>query len=137
MLWLGSLGYSTTETDIGWDGRDRENCTVFVAELPPQVQEDELKALFKDVSLQGSVRVVLTYLLTLTFLRLVWEHTGSQDHPIAQLVGCDSGVHGASKSCSLGQLKFDLTYCATCRIASQLGSQRTKSAFAARRLPSI
>ncbi|KAI0769831.1 RNA-binding protein Prp24 [Fomes fomentarius] len=35
--------------------RDRENCTVFVAELPPQVQEDELNALFKDC---GSIREV-------------------------------------------------------------------------------
>ena len=30
--------------------RDRENCTVFVAQLPAGVQEDELTALFKDVS---------------------------------------------------------------------------------------
>lgn len=30
--------------------RDRENSTVFVADLPTQVTEDELKELFKDVS---------------------------------------------------------------------------------------
>lgn len=29
--------------------RDRENCTVFVADLPEGTKEDELKALFKDV----------------------------------------------------------------------------------------
>lgn len=29
---------------------DRENCTVFVAELPPEATEADLKALFKDVS---------------------------------------------------------------------------------------
>ncbi|KAI0700046.1 RNA-binding protein Prp24 [Cerioporus squamosus] len=35
--------------------RDRENCTVFVAELPAGVQEDELTALFKDC---GSIREI-------------------------------------------------------------------------------
>ncbi|KAH9890065.1 RNA-binding protein Prp24 [Cubamyces lactineus] len=35
--------------------RDRENCTVFVAELPAGVQEDELAALFKDC---GSIREI-------------------------------------------------------------------------------
>jgi squamous cell carcinoma antigen recognized by T-cells 3 len=30
--------------------RDRENCTVFVANLPPNTTEDELTALFRDVS---------------------------------------------------------------------------------------
>ena len=29
--------------------RDRENCTVFVSDLPESVAEDDLKALFKDV----------------------------------------------------------------------------------------
>ena len=29
--------------------RDRENCTVFVADLPTDVIEDELEALFRDV----------------------------------------------------------------------------------------
>ena len=29
--------------------RDRENSTVFVADLPPGTTEDRLKALFKDV----------------------------------------------------------------------------------------
>jgi len=29
--------------------RDRENCTVFVSELPESAAEDDLKALFKDV----------------------------------------------------------------------------------------
>jgi len=29
--------------------RDRENCTVFVSDLPESVTEDDLKALFKDV----------------------------------------------------------------------------------------
>ena len=42
--------------------RDRENCTVFVAELPAGVQEDELTALFKDVSatFQAYFPIVLT-----------------------------------------------------------------------------
>ncbi|KAI0712607.1 RNA-binding protein Prp24 [Earliella scabrosa] len=35
--------------------RDRENCTVFVAQLPAGVQEDELTALFKDC---GSIREI-------------------------------------------------------------------------------
>ncbi|TFK90773.1 RNA-binding protein Prp24 [Polyporus arcularius HHB13444] len=35
--------------------RDRENCTVFVAELPAEVQEEELTALFKDC---GSIREI-------------------------------------------------------------------------------
>ncbi|KAI8978842.1 RNA-binding protein Prp24 [Trametes punicea] len=35
--------------------RDRENCTVFVAELPAGVQEDELAALFKDC---GTIREI-------------------------------------------------------------------------------
>lgn len=30
--------------------RDRENCTVFVSELPESATQDDLKALFKDVS---------------------------------------------------------------------------------------
>jgi RNA recognition motif-containing protein len=30
--------------------RDREHCTVFVADLPDGITEDELNALFKDVS---------------------------------------------------------------------------------------
>ena len=30
--------------------RDRENCTVFVSDLPESASEDDLKALFKDVS---------------------------------------------------------------------------------------
>lgn len=33
------------------DCRDRENCTVFVSDLPESATEDDLKALFKDVSL--------------------------------------------------------------------------------------
>jgi len=32
------------------DYRDRENCTVFVSDLPESTAEDDLKALFKDVS---------------------------------------------------------------------------------------
>lgn len=36
-----------------WNGciliRDRENCAVFVADLPPDTTDDDLKALFKDV----------------------------------------------------------------------------------------
>ena len=32
------------------DCRDRENCTVFVSDLPESTAEDDLKALFKDVS---------------------------------------------------------------------------------------
>lgn len=31
------------------DQRDRENCTVFVADLPTGTNEEQLKALFKDV----------------------------------------------------------------------------------------
>lgn len=31
------------------DHRDRENCTVFVSDLPESTTEDDLKALFKDV----------------------------------------------------------------------------------------
>jgi len=30
-------------------GRDRENSTVFVADLPPGTTEDKLRTLFKDV----------------------------------------------------------------------------------------
>ena len=30
--------------------RDRENCTVFASELPPNVQEEDLRGVFKDVS---------------------------------------------------------------------------------------
>ena len=33
------------------DCRDRENCTVFVSDLPEGTMEDDLKALFKDVRL--------------------------------------------------------------------------------------
>ncbi|TRM63998.1 hypothetical protein BD626DRAFT_547754 [Schizophyllum amplum] len=35
--------------------RDRENCTVFASELPPNVQEDDLRALFKDC---GAIREI-------------------------------------------------------------------------------
>lgn len=31
------------------DYRDRENCTVFVADLPTGTSEEQLRALFKDV----------------------------------------------------------------------------------------
>jgi hypothetical protein len=37
------------------DTRDRENCTVFVSELPESATEDDLKALFKDVCLFSTV----------------------------------------------------------------------------------
>ena len=33
-----------------WIDRDRENSTVFVSNLPPEVTDDDLKRLFKDVS---------------------------------------------------------------------------------------
>lgn len=36
-------------------GSDRENCTVFVADLPAGVTEDELGTLFKDVQISPSV----------------------------------------------------------------------------------
>ncbi|KAL1745101.1 hypothetical protein HDZ31DRAFT_37139 [Schizophyllum fasciatum] len=35
--------------------RDRENCTVFASELPPNVQEEDLRGLFKDC---GSIREI-------------------------------------------------------------------------------
>lgn len=36
-------------SDWSLSNSDRENCTVFVANLPPSTAEDDLRALFKDV----------------------------------------------------------------------------------------
>lgn len=53
--------------------RDRENSTVFVAELPKDVSEDDLKTLFKDV------RYVLKYLASFDLLT-VWPSERGQNY---------------------------------------------------------
>ncbi|KAK0188159.1 hypothetical protein F5146DRAFT_1141608 [Armillaria mellea] len=37
--------------------RDRENCTVFVADLPPSVKEDDLRVLFQDCGIIKAIKV--------------------------------------------------------------------------------
>ncbi|KAK0449212.1 hypothetical protein EV421DRAFT_1780622 [Armillaria borealis] len=37
--------------------RDRENCTVFVADLPPSVKEDDLRALFQDCGIIKAIKI--------------------------------------------------------------------------------
>ncbi|KAK0221961.1 hypothetical protein IW262DRAFT_1448129 [Armillaria fumosa] len=37
--------------------RDRENCTVFVAALPPSVKEDDLRALFQDCGVIKAIKI--------------------------------------------------------------------------------
>lgn len=44
--------------------RDRENCTVFVSELSPNASEQDLRGLFKDVSI-CYLSMSLTHLLIL------------------------------------------------------------------------
>lgn len=39
------------------DHRDRENCTVFVADLPAGAGEEQVKALFKDVCIRSEHEV--------------------------------------------------------------------------------
>ena len=40
--------------------RDRENCTVFVADLPKGATEEEIKALFEDVGITVLYLVITT-----------------------------------------------------------------------------
>jgi len=41
--------------------RDRENCTVFVADLPNDVMDEDIHKLFNDVSVSPCAQVVLIY----------------------------------------------------------------------------
>ncbi|KIK95320.1 hypothetical protein PAXRUDRAFT_140954 [Paxillus rubicundulus Ve08.2h10] len=59
--------------------RDRENCTVFVADLPSQTTEDQLRALFKDC---GEIRAVKLTSMTETLVATV-EFTARDSIPPA------------------------------------------------------
>ncbi|KIJ17712.1 hypothetical protein PAXINDRAFT_130029 [Paxillus involutus ATCC 200175] len=80
--------------------RDRENCTVFVADLPSGTTEEQLKALFKDC---GEVRAVKITNLTETVVATV-EFTARDSIPPAltkdkkRIDGMEVSVHLAWRS---------------------------------------
>ena len=45
--------YHTNPATLTTSFSDRENCTVFVADLPADAQESDIKTLFKDVRASG------------------------------------------------------------------------------------
>lgn len=63
------------------DFRDRENCTVFVSDLPDGVTEEDLTALFKDVS---STVLPPTSCLLISMSQTVRQYPGGQDNETAE-----------------------------------------------------
>ena len=75
--------------------RDRENCTVFVADLPKGATEEEIKALFEDVG------ITMLYLVITTgwfFFNTVRQSAGGQVHTVKKFIGGHSRVFRTSKS---------------------------------------
>ena len=73
------------------DARDRENSTVFVADLPHDATEEELRALFKDVRhlLNPSSQMLIRF--------SVWFDPRNQTDVFAQCTGCHSRIREPSE----------------------------------------
>lgn len=73
---------------------DRENSTVFVGDLPAGVEDEELRALFKDVSVNSNSSAAL---VTADREDVVRCHSRGQDHAAAQFLGCNRRILGTSE----------------------------------------